>query len=90
MFIFARCNLNCCTKIVIEIMKKKFVNIFFLFVLCVLAFLHFGFMEPEEESNIQLNDVEVLSASEGSWGNCNAVGGWCFTSEKPQEGMHTL
>ena len=71
-------------------MKKKLVNVFFVFILCVLAILHSAFVGAEKESNIQLREVEMLSTSEGSWGNCNAVGGWCFTSEKPQEGMHTL
>lgn len=71
-------------------MKKKFVNVFFVFVLCVLAFLHFSFMEPKEESNIQLNDVEVLSASEGNFGDCNIAGGWCFIGREPRQGIHTL
>lgn len=89
MFIFARCNLNCYTKIVIGIMKKKFVNVFFLLVLCVLAFLHFGFTEVEKESNTQLRDVEMLSTSEESFGDCNISGGWCFING-PKKGIHTL
>ncbi len=88
-FIFVRCNFYCCTKIVIGIMKKKCVNIFFVFVLCVLAFLHFGFTEPEKESNMQLHDVEVLSTSEGSFGDCNISGGWCFING-PKKGIHIL
>lgn len=71
-------------------MKKKFVNIFFLFVLCVLAFLHFGFTELGKESNMQLNDVEVLSTSEESSGDCNISGGWCFIGREPRQGIHIL
>ncbi|MCQ4874506.1 hypothetical protein [Butyricimonas paravirosa] len=70
-------------------MKKKFVNVFFLLVLCVLAFLHFGFTEVEKESNTQLRDVEMLSTSEESFGDCNISGGWCFING-PKKGIHTL
>jgi len=70
-------------------MKGKFVMIFFIFLLCVLAFIHTGFVEPEKEVDVHLDEVEALSTSEESLGECNVAGGWCFINV-PKKGIHTL
>lgn len=72
-------------------MKRKFVGIFLILVLCVLTFLHTAFKEPSSESDLQLKDVEMLSSREGgSSGGCSSGNGWCFMPSGTQKGIHML
>lgn len=70
-------------------MKKKFIGLFLLLILSVLTFLHSGFKSSSRETDVQLEDVEALSAREGgsSSPRCVVDAGFCVIKNIPQSGM---
>lgn len=70
-------------------MKKKFIGLFLLLILSVLTFLHSGFKNFSREVDVQLKDVEALSARESgsSFARCVVDAGFCVIKDIPQYGM---